>query len=104
MKKDEANNSYDTHVIAVKRLQAVPGKPSGKWEEVIGGHMHLTMLRVVHLFLKKGGKIYITVARKRRNKGISLEITATYTFYHKKNHLTVADQATRTIKRQGGQA
>ena len=68
----------------MKRLQAVPGKRSGMWEEVIVGHVPLTLSRIYHLFLKSGGKISVTVVGKRWNKRISLEIPATYTFQHKK--------------------
>ena len=65
----------------MKRLQALPGKRSGKREEVIIGHVPLTL---TPLFLKNGGKISVTVVGKRRNKRIGLEIPATYTFQHKK--------------------
>ena len=70
--------------MLLKILQAVAGKRSGKWEEVIVDHVPLTLSRVFYLFLKNGGRISVTVAGKRRNKGIDLEIAATYTFYHKK--------------------
>jgi len=68
----------------VKQLQAVPGKRSGKREEVIVGHVPLTLSRVFHLFLKNGVRISVPVVGKRRNKGIGLEIPATYTFQYKK--------------------
>ena len=70
--------------VPVKRLQAVPGKRPGKQEEVIVGHLPLTLSRIFHLFLKNGGRISITVVGKRRDKEIGLEIPATYTFQHKK--------------------
>ena len=38
---------------------------------------------VFHLFLKHGVQISVEVTGKRRNKGIGLEIPATYSFYHK---------------------
>ena len=41
-------------------------------------------LMSVPLFLKHGGQILVEVTGKRRNKGIGLEIPATYSFYHKK--------------------
>ena len=63
----------------------MPGKRSEKQEDVIVGHVLLALSRVFHLFLKNGGRISVTVAIKRRNKGIGLEIPATYTFYHKKS-------------------
>ena len=50
----------------------------------IVGHVPLTLSRVFHLFLKHGGQISVEVTGKRRNKGIGLEIPATYLFYHKK--------------------
>ena len=46
--------------------------------------MPLTLSRIFHLFLKHGGQISVKVTGKRRNKGIGLEIPATYTFGHKK--------------------
>ena len=41
--------------------------------------IHLAISR-----LKHGGQISVKVTGKRRNKGIGLEIPATYTFGHKK--------------------
>ena len=52
-------------------------------EEIVG-HVTLTLSRIFHLFLNHGGKIAVRVSGKRRNKGIRLEIPATYTFQHKK--------------------
>ena len=46
--------------------------------------VRLTLSRVFHLFLKNRGGSSVTVVGKRRNKGIGLEIPATYTFQHKK--------------------
>ena len=51
-----------------------------KSKQVIVGHVPLTF----HLFLKHGGQISVQVTGKRRNKGIGLEIPATYSFCHKK--------------------
>ena len=51
---------------------------------MIVGHVPLTLSRTFHLFLKHGGKISVEVTGKRRNKGIGLEIPATYRFEHKK--------------------
>jgi len=51
---------------------------------MIVGHVPLTLSRTFHLFLKHGGKISVEVMGKRRNKGIGLEIPATYRFEHKK--------------------
>ena len=48
------------------------------------GHVPLTLSRVFHLFLKHGGQISVAVTGKRRNKGIGIEIPATYSIYHKK--------------------
>ena len=50
----------------------------------IVGHVPLTLSHVFHLFLKHGGQISVEVTGKRSNKGIGLEIPATYSFYHKK--------------------
>lgn len=46
--------------------------------------MPLTLSCTFHIFLKNGGDISVTVDGKRRNKGIGLEIPATYQFKHKK--------------------
>ena len=35
------------------------------------------------VFLKQGGQISVEFTGKRRNKGIGLEIPASYTFYYK---------------------
>ena len=51
---------------------------------MIVGHVPLTLSRTFHLFLKHGDKISVEVTGKRRNKGIGLEISATYRFEHKK--------------------
>ena len=51
---------------------------------MIVGHVPLNVSRTFHLFLKHGGKISVEVTGKRRNKGIGLEIPATYRFEHKK--------------------
>ena len=44
------------------------GKRSGQREEVIVGHVPLTLSRMFQLFLKNGGRISVTVVGKRRNK------------------------------------
>ena len=75
----EPNNPHDTHAVAIKRME---GKRKRK--QVIVGHVPLTLSRIFHLFLKHGGQISVKVTGKRRNKGIGLEIPATYTFGHKK--------------------
>ena len=49
----------------------------------IVGNVPLTLSRVFHLFLKHGGQIVEEVSGKWRNKGIGLEIPATYLSYHK---------------------
>lgn len=51
---------------------------------MIAGDVPLNLSRTFHLFLKHGGKISVEVTGKRRNKGIGLEIPATYRFEHKK--------------------
>lgn len=73
------NNPHDTHAVAIKRME---GKR--KCKQVIVSHVPLTLSRIFHLFLKHGGQISVKVTRKRRNKGISLEIPVMYTFGHKK--------------------
>ena len=75
----EPNNPHDTHAVAIKRME---GKRKRK--QVIVGHVPLTLSRIFHLCLKHGGQISVKVTGKRRNKGIGLEIPATYTFGHKK--------------------
>ena len=73
------DNPHDTHAVAVKRVQDQGGTLQ------IMGHVPLTLSRVFHLFLKHGGQISVEVtAGKRRNKGIGIEIPATYSMYHKK--------------------
>ena len=47
------------------------------------GNVPLTLSRVFHLFLKHGGQIVVEVTGKWRNKGIGLNIPATYSFNHK---------------------
>ena len=74
----EPNTPHDTHAVAVKRVQDQGGTSQ------IVGHVPLTLSRVFHLFLKHGGQISVEVTGKRKNKGIGLEIPATYSFYHKK--------------------
>ena len=74
----EPDNPHDTHAVAVKRVQ-----DQGGMQQIVG-HVPLTLSRVFHLFLKHGGQISVEVTGKRRNKGIGLEIPATYLFYHKK--------------------
>ena len=64
--------------VAVKRVQDQGGMPQ------IVSNVPLTLSRVFHLFLKHGGQISVEVTGKRRNKGIGLEIPATYSFYPKK--------------------
>jgi len=71
-----SDDPHDTRAIAIKREQ--------DGETVIVGHVPLTLSRTFHLFLKHGGKISVEVTGKRRNKGIALEIPATYRFEHKK--------------------
>lgn len=53
-------------------------------KQVIVGHLPLTLSRIFHLFLKHGGQTSVKVTGKCSNKGIGLEIPATYTFGHKK--------------------
>ena len=72
------DNPHNTHAVAVKRVQDQGGMPQ------IVGHVPLTLSRVFHLFLKHGGQVSLEVAGKGRNKGVGLEIPATYSFYHKK--------------------
>ena len=67
-----------THTTPRLLVQDQGGMPQ------IVGHVPLTLSRVFHLFLKHGGQISVEVTGKRRNKGIGLEIPATYSFYHKK--------------------
>ena len=67
------------YAVAIKRTE---GKTKRK--QVIVGHVPLTLSRIFHLFLKHGGQISVKVIGKRRNKGIGLEIPATYTFGRKK--------------------
>ena len=67
-----------THTTARLLVQDQGGMPQ------IVGHVPLTLSRVFHLFLKHGGQVSVEVTGKRRNKGIGLEIPATYSFYHKK--------------------
>ena len=74
----EPGNPHDTHAFAIKQVQDQGGMPQ------IVGHVPLTLSCVFHLFLKHGGQISVEVTGKRRNKGIGLEIPATYSFYHKK--------------------
>ena len=74
----EPDDPHDTHAVAVKRVQ-----DQGGMQQIVG-HVPLTLSRVFHLFLKHGGQISVEVTGKRRNKGIGLEIPATYLFYHKK--------------------
>ena len=50
-------------------------------KEVIVGHVPLTLSRMFHLIMNHGGRISVTVTGKRRNKGIGLEIPATYIFF-----------------------
>ena len=68
-----------THAVAIKRRD---GKRKRK--QVIVDHVPLRLPRIFHLFLKHGGQISVQVTGKRRNKGIGLEIPATYTFCHRK--------------------
>ena len=75
----EPNNPHDTHAVAIKRME---GKRNRK--QVIVGHVALALSRIFHLFLKHGGQMSVQVTGKRRNKGIGLEIPATYTFCRKK--------------------
>ena len=72
------DNPHNTHAVAVKRVQDQGGMLQ------IVGHVPLTLvLRVL-----KTSEIHVTVsvevAGKGRNKGVGLEIPATYSFYHKK--------------------
>ena len=81
----EANNPHDTYTVTVKKLQPQQGKKTqGKCKEMIVGHVPLTLSMIFHLFLKYDGRIFVTVTGKRRNKGIGLEILATYSFFHNK--------------------
>ena len=72
------DNPHDTHAVAVKRVQDQGGTLQ------IMGHVPLTLSPVFHLFLKHRGQISVEVTGKRRNKGIGIEIPATYSLYHKK--------------------
>jgi len=45
---------------------------------MIFSHVPLTLSQTFHLFLKHRGKIPVKVRGKRRNKGMGLEILATY--------------------------
>ena len=72
------DNPHNTHAVAVKRVQDQGGMLQ------IVGHVPLTLSCVFHLFLKHGGQVSVEVAGKGRNKGVGLEIPATYSFYHKK--------------------
>jgi len=65
-----------THAIAMKGEQ--------DRETMIVSHVPSTLSRTFHLFLKLGGKISVKVTGKRTNKGIGLEVPATYRFEHKK--------------------
>ena len=57
------------------------------------------------LLLKHGGQISVEVTGKRRNKGIGLEIPASYTFYCKEFTKTKRlNSLNRTNKRQRGQS
>ena len=58
-----------------------------KRKQVIVGHVPLTLSRIFHLILKHGGQISVKVTGKRRNKGIGLEIPATYTFGNKESKI-----------------
>ena len=74
----EPDNPHNTHAVAVKGVRDQDGTLQ------IVGHVPLTLSRVFHLFLKHGGQISVKVVRKRRNKGVGLEIPAIYSFFHKK--------------------
>ena len=76
--RHEPDNPHDTHAIAVKRVQGQKGK------QEIMGHVPLTLSCVYYLILNHSGQISVEVTGEQRNKGIGLEIPATYTFYHKK--------------------
>ena len=56
----------------------------GKSKQVIVDHVPPRLSRIFHLSFKHGGQISIQVTGKRRNKGIGLEIPATYPFCLKK--------------------
>ena len=62
------------YALAIKRME-----DKRKCNEVIVGHVPLTLSQIFHLFLKHSGQISVKVTGKRRNKGIGLEIPATYT-------------------------
>ena len=59
-------------------------KGKRKRKQLIVDHVPLRLSRIFHLFLKHGGQISVQVTGKRRNKGIGLEIPATYPFCLKK--------------------
>ena len=82
LSQHEPNNPHDTHAVAIKRME---GKRKRK--QVIVGRLPLTLSQIFHLFLKHGGQIYVQVTGKCRNKGIGLEIKATYTFCHKESKI-----------------
>ena len=69
-------NPHHTHAVAVKQDQ-----DQGGTSQIVGHVPSLTLSRVFHLFLKHGGQISVEETGKRRNKGIGLEIPATYSFY-----------------------
>lgn len=74
-----------------------------KWGDVIVGHVLFMLSRVFHLFLTNGGEISVTVAGKYKNKGIGLEIPATYFQYHKKPFKLIMKklrEQLKTVKKQ----
>ena len=68
------DNPHDTHAVAVQ--------DQGGTSQIMG-HVPFTLSYVFHLFVKHGGQISVEVTGKRRNKGIGIEIPATYSMYHK---------------------
>ena len=61
-------------------------KTNPRYNDIGEKQSKLSLCRgIFHLFVKHGGKIAVRMSGKRRNKGIDLEIPATYTFQlHKK--------------------
>ena len=79
MPQHEPNNPHDTHTVAIKRME---GKRKRK--QVIVGHVPRATVTNLSFILKHEGQISVQVTGKRRNKGIGLEIPATYPFCLKK--------------------
>ena len=93
-RQHEPDNPHDAHAVAVKRVQGQEGK-----QEIVG-HVPLSLLRVFHLFLNHG-QISVEFTSKWRNKGVGLEIPATYTFLIPQEAFK-NKKVNRTNKRQRG--